>query len=140
MNISMYQASVPLMRRALVNLRDCVAKGAAHFQADGKPESALLEARLAPDMFTFTQQIRTCCRTAERAAALLSGMPVPAGAEDEASIGQLLARIDGAIAQLDGASADIVNGRAGHEVVVVPVPDMAIHFADGGEAGKITFQ
>jgi hypothetical protein len=132
MAFDLYEATVPLMRRGLVNLRACVAKGAEHLAAAGKPEAELLEARLAPDMFTFTQQIRTACRAAERAVALLSGNPLPTSADDETSIAELLGRIDRAVATLDGASAEIINGRAGHEVVV-PVPDMAIHFTDGGD-------
>lgn len=132
MAFDLYHATVPLMRRALANLRACVVKGAEHFAAQGKPETELLEARFAPDMFTFAQQIRTACHAAARAVALLSDAPPAAEADEEASIAELLARIDRTIEVLDGASADIINGRADREVVL-PVPGMAIHFADGGD-------
>ena len=57
MTLSMYHASVPLFVRTLTNLKAILQKAATHAQANKIDESALLQARLYPDMFTLVQQV-----------------------------------------------------------------------------------
>lgn len=132
MMTALYQAVVPVMRRGLANLRDFVAKGATHFESAGETGEALLSARLAPDMLSFAEQIQRSCDAATRAVAMLSGMSVPDDAGGDSSVADLLARIDRAIARIDAASQETIDARADLPVVV-PVPGMAIHFADGSD-------
>jgi len=131
--LSLYDSIVPVARQALVNLRDFTAKGAAHFEAAGEPEAALIEARLAPDMFSFALQIRSVCHMAEWALANLSGTPGPQTATEDSDLGGLFVRIDRTIALLDTASKDIVDGRADREIAM-PIPgNRALHFANGAD-------
>jgi len=131
--MSLYQTVVPVARRALVNLRAFTVKGASHFAQQGEAEAVLLETRFAPDMFTFAQQIRSVCHIIEWGIANLSGTSGPTVVEDDASVAEMLARIDRTIALLDSASPEIIDGRAGQEVIM-PIPDnRALHFADGAD-------
>ncbi|MCA3149959.1 MAG: DUF1993 family protein, partial [Rhodocyclaceae bacterium] len=58
MTISMYTASVPVFTRNLANLAAILDKAAAHCAASNITEPAMLQARLFPDMFTFTKQVQ----------------------------------------------------------------------------------
>ena len=49
MPLSIYQVSVPVFLRTLTNLRNILAKGAAHAQARKIDEAAFMRARLAAD-------------------------------------------------------------------------------------------
>ena len=55
MSIDLYQASVPQFLRMLGNLKAILEKAAAHAAAKKIDESALLNARLFPDMFPLTR-------------------------------------------------------------------------------------
>jgi hypothetical protein len=54
MKTSMYQISIPTFIRVLNNLAAILEKGAAHAEARKIDPTALLNARLYPDMFPFT--------------------------------------------------------------------------------------
>ena len=56
MNISMYNASIPVMIKILGNLDAILDKAIAHVQARKIDEAAFVDARLFPDMFTFARQ------------------------------------------------------------------------------------
>ena len=58
MTISMYQASVPVLVRALTNLKGILNKAAAHAQAKKIDEAVFLDARLSPDMFPLRRQVQ----------------------------------------------------------------------------------
>jgi hypothetical protein len=60
MPLSMYQACVPVITQMLNGLSGVVDKGAAHCAEKKYEESALLQARLFPDMFTFVSPASRC--------------------------------------------------------------------------------
>ena len=53
MKISMYQASVPVLKRMLGNLADVLQKGAAHAEAKKIDPAVLIASRLYPDTFAL---------------------------------------------------------------------------------------
>ena len=57
-------------------------------------EAALVEARLAPDMFPFTRQFQIASDGVKGAAARLAGVEAPAMPDTETTFDQLQARID----------------------------------------------
>ncbi len=116
MPLSMYQASVPLLVRGLDNLSAVLKKGEAHPDA-----AALVEARLAPDMFTLAGQVQRASDTAKGCAARLAGIDNPSFPDTETSFAQLQERIARTVDFLQGVKpranrrqrrqGDLVQGR-----------------------------
>jgi len=120
MPLSMYQASIPLLVRGLDNLSAVLKKGEAHPDA-----AALVEARLAPDMFTLAGQIQRASDTAKGCAARLAGIDNPSFADTETTFAQLQERIAKTIAfvqgvkpvQIDGTEDKAISIKAGPSVL-----------------------
>ena len=117
MTISMYQASVPLMTRMLTNLKGIVQKAADHAKAKKIDESALLNARLFPDMFVFTRQVQIACDFARATGARLAGVEPPAYEDSEQSLAELVARIERSIEYLGTLKAQQIDGSEAREIV-----------------------
>ena len=93
MNISMYNASIPVMIKMLGNLETILDKAMAHAQARKIDEAAFVDARLFPDMFTFARQIRVATDMAKGAGARLAGMEIPKFEDNEKTLPELKARL-----------------------------------------------
>jgi hypothetical protein len=117
MTISMYQASVPLMAKMLTNLKAILQKAAAHAKAKKIEESALLNARLYPDMFVFTRQVQIACDFARGTAARLAGQEPPAYEENEQSFAELISRIDRSLDYLATLKPQQIDGSETREIV-----------------------
>lgn len=117
MTLSMYQASVPLLIKMLNSLKAIVQKAAAHAQAKKIDESALLNARLFPDMFVLTRQIQIACDAARGAGARLAGVEPPAYEETEQSFAELVSRIDRSIEYLRTLTPKQIDGSETREIV-----------------------
>ncbi|TMG84286.1 MAG: DUF1993 domain-containing protein [Betaproteobacteria bacterium] len=117
MTISMYQASVPVLVRALTNLKGILNKAAAHAQAKKIDEAALLNARLFPDMFMLTRQVQIACDFARATGARLAGKEPLALEETEKSIAELVARIDRSIDYIGTLAASDIDGSEAREIV-----------------------
>ena len=115
MSFSMSSASLPVFVIELAALSGILDKTAAFAQSKKIDPSVLLQDRLAPDMFPLVRQVQLVAYHATSAAALLSGVDVPAHKDDETTIDQLKARIDAAIAfvkSVDGSKIDAAAERA----------------------------
>lgn len=123
----LYEAGIPPVRRALVNLGHYFDKAAAHFAEAGIAEAEWLGAALAPDMFTLTRQIQSATDAAKFLAARISGGTAPSFPDAETSAAELRERIARTIAYLDSIPASAINGRE-EEPVVVPIPNGEIRF------------
>ena len=117
MTLSMYQASVPVFVRMLINLKGILEKGAAHAQAKKIEETVLLNARLYPDMFAFVRQVQLACDFARGTGARLAGMEPPAYEDNERTIAELVSRVDRSIAYLRTLTAATIDGSEGREIV-----------------------
>jgi hypothetical protein len=117
MTISMYQASVPLMTKMLINLKAILQKAATHAKAKKIEESALLNARLYPDMFVLTRQVQIACDFARGTAARLAGLEPPAYEENEQSLAELVSRIDRSVDYLQSVKAQQIDGSETREIV-----------------------
>jgi hypothetical protein len=116
MSITMYQASVPQFIRMLGNLKGILQKAAAHAAARKISESALLNARLFPDMFPLTRQVQIATDFARGTGARLSGVEPPAVDDKEQSFAELVARVDVAIAYLKTLPAVKIDGSEAREI------------------------
>lgn len=103
--MSMYDASIKQMSKMLGNLDRWLEKGIAHAEAKKFDPNVLLAARLAPDQFSFVQQVQAACDSPKFGAARLSGKEPPKHPDTEKTIEELRARIKSVIAYLDGFSA-----------------------------------
>lgn len=93
MAFSTYDASVPVFRQMLGNLSGLLQKAEAHATASGMAVSELLEATLAPDMFSFTRQIQIACDHAKGCVARLAGVENPKFEDAEKTVAELQERI-----------------------------------------------
>lgn len=121
MSFSIYDASIPPMIRTLQNLSKILDKTVAQAEADKIAHAALLDARLAPDMFAFPRQIQIATDAAKGAAARLSGIEPPSFPDTETTFPELKERIAKTIAFLQSVSAEkIVGSETRHIVIKTP--------------------
>ena len=117
MTISMYQASVPVFTRNFKNLI-AILKKAEAFAAERKIDQAVIvNYRLAPDMFPLARQVQIATDVAKGCMARLAGQEPPSWKDEEASIPELIARLQKCVdyasgfepAQLDGTEDKTVT-------------------------------
>ena len=119
MTISMYQASVPVFLQGLKGLGAVLDKAAAHAAERGFDPSALLQARLYPDMFPLTRQVQIAADFAKGAAGRLAGDDFPAWPDDETSFEALKARVEKTIAYLETLPANRIDGSEDRDITLV---------------------
>lgn len=124
---TLYDASIPVIRRTLANLPAILDKGAEHFAAAGVAEGEWLNYRLADDMHPLLRQIQIASDGAKGAAARLSGQTPPSFPDDETSVAELKQRIAKTIAYLDSVPAEAIAGRE-EAPIVLEIGELAIHF------------
>src|SRR5258708_21704993 len=90
---TLYTFSVPAFLRGHAVLSELLRKGEAHAAGYKITPSALLTARLFPDMFPLTGQVQAACDTAKRATARLVGVDPPRFEDNETTFDELHARI-----------------------------------------------
>ena len=93
MQISMYEALVPVANRMLANLSNILDKGAAFAEAKKIEQTVLTNARLAPDMFPLTRQVQIACDMVKGGVARLGGVEVPKHEDNETTFADLKARV-----------------------------------------------
>ena len=94
MSLSIYDASIPWILHALGNLTGVLEKGSAHCEKEKIDPSALLSARLYPDMFALTRQVQVVSDGAKGTGARLAGVDAPKFEDTEASFAELKTRLD----------------------------------------------
>ena len=92
MNISMYQASIPVFIRMLDNLAAILEKAAAHCEARKIDPAVLVSSRLYPDMFPLSKQVQIASDAAKGGAARLAQQEPPAFEDNEVTFADLVAR------------------------------------------------
>jgi len=102
MTLTIHQASVPVFAQGLRGLKGVLTKAAAHVEAKKLDPEALLKARLYPDMFPLLRQAQIATDFAKGCAARLAGEEVPTWDDVETDFTGLIARVDRAIAYVEG--------------------------------------
>ena len=116
MSLSVYEVSVPVLIRGLTVLSDYVEKAAA-FAAENRIEpSALITARLAPDMLTFAGQIQRASDTSKGAIGRLTSVSAPSFPDNEATFPELKERIDKTVAFLKTVRPEHMEASAGRSI------------------------
>jgi hypothetical protein len=124
----MYQAAVPPCLQVLGSLAAVLTKGAAHAEANGTAPGALLQARLAPDMFALARQVQTAADFGRTIGARLTGLPHMRVPDEERSFPELQTRIAATVAFLDTLTPAHFEGAATREIIL-PFPSGALRFA-----------
>lgn len=122
MSLSMYQASVPVFLRQLGTLSEILKKGAAHDKGE-----ALLEAKLADDMFALTRQVQIASDAAKGAIARLGGVEPPVMPDEEKTFADLQARIEKTIAFIKTVPADKIDGSEDRKIEM-KLPNRTLEF------------
>jgi hypothetical protein len=119
MQISMYQASAPVFAQGLRALIGILKKAQAHCEARNIDPSALIQARLYPDMLPFNRQIHLCTDFAKGCVARLAGADLTVFADTETSFPELIARAEKTLAIVEGFSAAQVDGSEDRDITLV---------------------
>jgi len=126
MSFGIYDASVPVFVNSLTNMRGWLNKA-----AEENNESALMEARLAPDMRPFPAQYQMASDSAKNALARLTGTESPSMPDTEKSFSELMERCDRTIEYLQSFDARSMDGSEDREVVIKFPNGMGYRFAGG---------
>jgi uncharacterized protein len=116
MNVSMYQATVPPITRALNNLATILEKAAAHAEAKKIEPDALIGSRLFPDMFPLVKQVQIASDISKGGAARLAQVDPPAFEDNEKSFQDLVARLRKTVAFLETLKPAQIDGSEGRTV------------------------
>jgi uncharacterized protein len=110
---------VPMLR----SLSSILDKGAEHARAAKSDPGALVEARLAPDMYTLAQQVQLACDQAAGAIAQLTGQEAPRFENNEKTLDDLKARIARTIDFVQGVQQSKFAGAENRDIRI-PIPAM----------------
>jgi uncharacterized protein len=95
---------------ALRTLSGLLDKGAEHAQAKGIDVAALLNEKLAPDMFLLTLQVQLACHHAKDGTARVTGQEPPKIENKELTSAELKAPIERTVETLTGLDAKAFAG------------------------------
>jgi hypothetical protein len=130
MSLSIHDASVPVLARALTNLAGIVDKGRLHAESEKFDAAVLLGMRLYPNMFGFTRQVQVVSDTAKGCMARLAGVEAPKYEDTESSFAELKQRIDKTLSFVKGfepRQLEAAEGRA----VLIKFPNNTLNFDNG---------
>jgi hypothetical protein len=119
MKISMHTMSVDSFVPMLESLAAILDKGAARAKS---AKLDLVNARLAPDMYTLAQQVQIACSNARDGAGRLAGQKPPRFKDDEKSLAELKALIAKTVAYLKGLPATAFEGAEERDCSI-PMPN-----------------
>jgi len=118
---------VPMLR----SLSNVLEKGAEHSRAKKSDPAALINARLAPDMYTLAQQVQIACDQAKDATARLTCLDAPQFENNEQTIDELRARIAKTIDYVQSVRATAFEGAEDRKIII-PIPENNMEFEMNG--------
>jgi len=118
MSFSMYDACIPVFTQMLGSLSAIIDKGAAHAAEKKLEESAFLQARLYPDMFTLARQMRQASDFGRNAPGRLAGVELPSFPDaDGTSFAELKDRLVRSLDFVQGFRREQLEGTEDKDVV-----------------------
>jgi hypothetical protein len=114
----MYSLSAPVFVRILRNLDGVLDKGAAYAAARKIEPAVLVGARLFPDMFPLSAQVRIAADFAKGAVARLTGNEPPKYEDNETTFDDLKARIAKTIAYVESFKPEQFGDAATRTVTI----------------------
>ena len=113
MTLTATQVLVPACTAMLTNIKGWLDKAAESGDA-----SALVEAKLAPDMYALARQVQIASDTAKGAGARLAGVDSPSMPDTETTFAELKARCDQTIAFLQGLDPAAIDAGIAREIEI----------------------
>ena len=110
MTISMYQAGVPTITRALNNLAAVLEKAEQHAQAKKIEPVAFIGSRLFPDMFPLSRQVQLASDSAKGGLARLAQTQPPSFEDTETTFPELIERCRKTVAFLQTLKPEQLDG------------------------------
>jgi uncharacterized protein len=114
---------VPMLR----SLSGVLDKGTEHARANKSDPATLVNARLAPDMYTLAQQVQLACDQASDATARLSGQDGPNFENNEKTLEDLKGRIAKTIDYVQSVRAEAFEAAEDRKITI-PIPENNIAF------------
>ena len=118
MPISMYEACVPTVSRALTNLRAVLRKASEQIQANDINPDAIMSFRLFPNMLPFRWQVYIATDTAKLAAARLGEIEAPVFTDDQVTFADLDARIGRTLEFLAAIKPEQIDGSEDKDITI----------------------
>lgn len=116
--MSLYSETKAQFIHGLVSLDAVLQKSAEWAKEQGKQEEALLEAKLADDMFPLKRQVQVACDMAKRAIARLADVEAPVNEDNESTFVQLQERIAATVAFLKSVEDSTLAGDDARPILV----------------------
>ncbi len=120
MSVSLYTATVPVLKQMLLALSDVLKKGEQYAEQRKFDSATLLQSRLFPDMLALVRQVQIACDFAKSVPSRIAGVEVAAYEDTEQSFAELQQRISKTLALIEGFTATQLDGSAVKEVVLRP--------------------
>ena len=120
MSISLYTATVPVLKQMLLALSDVLKKGDEYAQQRKFDSATLLQSRLFPDMLALVRQVQIACDFAKSVPSRIAGVEVAAYEDTEQSFAELQLRISKTLGLIDNFTAAQLDSGAIKEVVLRP--------------------
>ena len=116
--LSMYNACVPMLDRALANLEHVLKKGEANAAERSIDPDVFLTARLAPDMATLTKQVQIAASMSKMSPHRLVGSEPPVYEDTEKTFDDLYALIAKARKEVNSFTPEMLNGTETREFTI----------------------
>jgi hypothetical protein len=116
MTFSLSEASLPVLEIGLTSLSAVLDKGAAFAAAKKIEPAALLNTRLALDMFPLVRQVQVTADQAKNGAARLAGVEPPRFEDNETTIDELKARLANTVAFLKTLDRRAIDAAGDREI------------------------
>lgn len=116
--LSIYDVTVPPLKRALGNLALILKKAEEYADAKKVAHDVLLNTRLFVDMYPLTRQVQIATDMSKGAGARLSAIEVPKYEDNETTFAELQARIAKTIAFLDTLKPEQMAGAESREITI----------------------
>lgn len=127
MTISMYQASIPPLIRAMNNLIAILEKGATYAETKKIDPTVLINSRLYPDMFPLSRQVQIASDIARKGVARLAELEALSIEDNETTFPELIDRLRNTIAYLETFTpAQIDNSE--DKTIILPMGKESMTF------------
>ncbi len=118
--MSLYSATVPVLKQILLALSEVLKKGEEHAQQRKFDPVILLQSHLFPDMLPLVRQVQIACDFAKSVPARIAGIEVATYDDTEQSFAELQQRISKTLALINALSAAQLNASTVKEIVLRP--------------------
>jgi hypothetical protein len=120
MSSFMHTNSVPVLKQMLNSMHTILGTVETHATAKKIEPSALLQARLYPDMFPLVRQVQIACDFSRGIGARLAGVEVPSFGDKQETFGELQELIRQSLAFIDSLPPAKFDGSESREIVLRP--------------------